>query len=1005
MANMKLDRIVKDIGQYFGIRSQIVLKSTDSNSLSSVDVNRSFLSQESNEFLKLLMSKSNTAPYSQSVIDEAVKIDSVPLLITPKDSNVNNGADNFLKSNVCNRKDKNHTKQGTHNESGKFYTMEDLFGESTPNITVFQNFSPVNSAGSIDTDIVSLYMKTASSLEMSRAVPYLEIGIAGAVNKKDGGGIDKSKNYTFLGRFLGLGSNQESDLKFYNADTDPYKRNPRFDPVDALEENGRTLTILGGMESFTAPQTMINANRTHANSNEAVLDQFQPFMSLMSLRLSVVGQGGLMSFKSGNLELLLHDRARMNEIGSLISPDRFGNTRIIITYGWSHPDGSTVSRGGNANIIDNKIGELIDSMKVTETYLISNSKFSFDQSTVKISLSIAMLGGKTLSEMDVSLVLEGDIGTRIEQLKEELQNLSNLLNELNREKSANKITTISVPTFLRNPESLKTANQESIVKSITDLRAAFNQQNESEKSISETLSRLFSSTLKADAANNGGFSSDSSGDIVQLINNFAAEIDRYVDKLKQLPDPFLPSTLDADRSQHVSLGKILTCFLGNAFHKQFKESVDMQVFFHPFNHEAGRLNDYNISQFYFSWEDFKNVLKNQYSPFGKMSFGKFFNLIQQYFINDLGGPAYNFLDQAQRDTFARNPENLAARGKKEKDKFEAKAYEQALEQNKGKRLKLAYYNSETDKRSAGFKLPQLSIDLQSIPLRKDWVEQANTGNFAESIPTTVIRLHVMDRCCEGLYTASELIRSSPGRTFSRLVRETQPSRSDTLYRSNHSRYSDAPIAVLESSGFLKRLDDYLDQKSSNGKSKFEELLQQMAASEIEEIKKILRENYLIFDASSYAVKDLIKGVFPSLDYGTLGSGIMKASVSSIDDSGLATIMLIRGGQGAKGSDSDESISSVPMAVMPSAVSLDTIGCPYFSFAQFFFIDFGTNTNIDNVYAVTGIDHVIEPGKFQTNVKMTWSDSFAVFRPLDDSMREAALKAILQRLGVFKNQSS
>ena len=998
MSNQRLSNIVNELGQYFGVRSQIVLQGADQNESALINLNQTE-NPESNEFLKLLMSKSTTAPSSEAIMNYVAQenIDA-PLLITPSKTGING----FEQSSVSNKKDDKLTKQGTSKGDG-IYTIKDLFDtQDPPNITVFQNFSPVNSASTIDTDIVSLYMKTATSLEMSRAVPYLEIGIAGAVSTVAGDGtkVDKTKNYTFLGRFLGLGTNsRDNDLSFYNADTDPQKKNPRFDPIDALQKDGRTLTVIGGMESFTSPQTMVNAKRNHTESRGAVIDQFQPFMSLMSLRLSVVGQGGLMSFKSGNLELMLHDRARLNEIGSLIAPDRFGNTRLIITYGWSHPDGNLISRPSNREATGYKIGDLIDSMRVTETYLISNSKFSFSEASVKISLSIAMLGGKTLGEMDVSLALGGDLGKKMEELKEKLKNLSNLLDELNREKSANKITTISVPTFLRNPESITTANQESLVKAVDDLRKAFGTSS-TEVGLKGNLASIFGTSLQANSQSSGGFA-DSNAEIVQLVKGFSGQIDAYIEKLKSLPDPFLPSTLTSDKTKYVSIGKIMTCFLGNAFKNQFGNSVDMQIFFHPFNHEAGRLHDYNVSQFYFEWEDFKNILKNQYSPFGKMTFGKLFNLIQQYFINDLGGAAYDFLSDAQRSTFARDPKNSTKRGsqKKKDDEFDNKAYEQALEQEKGKKLKKAYYNDENDIRPAGFRLPQLSIDLQSIPIRNTWSE-SDSSDLNENGPSTVIRLHIMDRGCEGLYTASELIRSSPGRTFTKIYRHSDADRNDVIYRSNHCKYNEKPISILAEKGFLKKLDDYL------GDRKFEELLEGMTKTDIDKVRNIIKGSYFIFDASSYSVKDLIKGVFPSFDYGTLASGILKASVSSLDDSGLATIMLIRGGQGAKGTEGEEnSATSAPMSVMPSAVSIDTVGCPYFSFAQFYFVDFGTNTNIDNVYAVTGIDHVIEPGKFQTTVKLTWSDSFAVFRPLDDAMKEAALKAILQRLGVFKNKEN
>jgi hypothetical protein len=60
---------------------------------------------------------------------------------------------------------------------------------------------------------------------------------------------------------------------------------------------------------------------------------------------------------------------------------------------------------------------------------------------------------------------------------------------------------------------------------------------------------------------------------------------------------------------------------------------------------------------------------------------------------------------------------------------------------------------------------------------------------------------------------------------------------------------------------------------------------------------------------------------------------------------------------------------LPMRMMPFDISLDTIGCPLLAHTQQFFIDFGTNTSIDNIYAVCGVEHKMEPGSFTTSVKM------------------------------------
>jgi hypothetical protein len=42
---------------------------------------------------------------------------------------------------------------------------------------------------------------------------------------------------------------------------------------------------------------------------------------------------------------------------------------------------------------------------------------------------------------------------------------------------------------------------------------------------------------------------------------------------------------------------------------------------------------------------------------------------------------------------------------------------------------------------------------------------------------------------------------------------------------------------------------------------------------------------------------------------------------------------------------------------------------FFVAGHFFFVDFGTNTSIDNIYAVCGVDHKLEPGSFTTSAKL------------------------------------
>ncbi len=105
-----------------------------------------------------------------------------------------------------------------------------------------------------------------------------------------------------------------------------------------------------------------------------------------------------MSFKTGKLSLVLHDRTRMVDIAPFIKPDLFGSfgAEIAIEYGWSHIDA-----GGNINYLC----DFLNKSRVTEKYIITNSSFSMDKNgQVNIDLSIAMRGPIDIKVLCLSLI-------------------------------------------------------------------------------------------------------------------------------------------------------------------------------------------------------------------------------------------------------------------------------------------------------------------------------------------------------------------------------------------------------------------------------------------------------------------------------------------------------------------------------------------------------------------------------------------------------------------------
>ena len=154
------------------------------------------------------------------------------------------------------------------------------------------------------------------------------------------------------------------------------------------------------LASFTMPQTVNRFDEHFVGHNESfdlnagkifnratsIHDYTRPFLTIKSFDIDVAPTQGLMSFKSGKLSMVLHDRTRMTDIAPFIKPDLFGSfgAEIAIEYGWSHIDA-----GGKINYL----GDFLNNSRVVEKYIITNSSFNMDKNgQVNIDLSIAMRG-------------------------------------------------------------------------------------------------------------------------------------------------------------------------------------------------------------------------------------------------------------------------------------------------------------------------------------------------------------------------------------------------------------------------------------------------------------------------------------------------------------------------------------------------------------------------------------------------------------------------------------
>ena len=136
-----------------------------------------------------------------------------------------------------------------------------------------------------------------------------------------------------------------------------------------------------------------------------------------------------------------------------------------------------------------------------------------------------------------------------------------------------------------------------------------------------------------------------------------------------------------------------------------------------------------------------------------------------------------------------------------------------------------------------------------------------------------------------------------------------------------------------------------------------------------------------------ALKRFIAQTVPSVRYGQGASGILSAQLSSMNDPALATVNILRQ-RNSPTSPTTSRERGVPLTVAPTECTLETIGCPLWSFGQQIFIDFGTNTNADQIYSVTGIDHTISQGEFKSTVKLSSINSYARYTSLFQNIDNA-----------------
>jgi hypothetical protein len=894
------------------------------------------------------------------------------------------------------------------NKKDKIINFQQILGlENTQVIkptSIIMSRTPYVSPATKDIAYTETFLNFMPNIVMSRCVPYLDVEFI--FDRPIGG--DEFISTAGLYKFL-LGGKNTKDLsdidkgihqaraKRFTTERNTVKDNP------PLEERSY---YSAGMEMFTSPQTLLNLTEENRNQNRyiGVLDPMRPFATIESVAIEVKGTVGVMCHKTAQLSLTLHDRSRLSEIADLIQPTVYGRTTIWLTYGWRHPiDNDDNEASTYAEFINKKL-------LMREAYGISGSTLSFETSgQVKISLKLYT---KCITEMKQATLAEDQEFVRLireqEKLAKEIKEIKQRYGLEQPEGISKEIRAYTIINDAANGNGLPDMKPEEVAASINRLKASLRTYNKNipravQDELVGKLNKFFfgNSTTKKEF----DFKSKSKANAISFISS-------KIDELNG-PDPFLPHQEKMDqlmidffgskeagiypplqeiklasnasiaaqnkdvqaiikangkrlKSNLVSFGKLFSVFvLPSVYMMDFVD--ECQVFFYNINDYAGLASGINIAEFPIDLPEFLRQYNEQIATNAtvNMKIEQFVQIAVNSQIADLRGVPYGFRSK-HKEYFA---EWKADSPNAElTDKTEEKFAARSLEVNDGR---------------GGFQLPQIEVIVEmtsavdaaspttgapSPPAddRDALRKNSDTGlnAFESSSKNKIIRIHIFDKCQNPYSDAAKIIASDTGNgtAFSMQFENFNP----FTAKKNAPKDEKGNVVELTESqkyerGFVKRNYKFSLNDSANNRD-------------------TIRKNIAL--------------LVPTLIPGMNSSAITECSVSSQGDALQASAQMLGANMGkntAVGHRGD-GLPGLPLRVVPTTLSLRTLGCPLLSFAQMFFVDMNSGTTIDNIYGITSLSHNITPGKFETSINMTPYDAYGKYesaRTILDEIKSAS----------------
>jgi len=1066
MASPALKRAINDIGKYFGIRSAdaFLLSVVGSGEEGIGDVLDHPQAESQNVIADIINSISGQGnassvtallEYISAVVaDDAAASnlinDSMSITLdSPKYLTVDHANLPLNAPTVTTSAGPDETQGMFKPEASKdFYTVADYMPdlwEECP-VHVIQVFPAIQNIANSDTDAAALFMNAVPTLDLTRAVPIIDIQVM--VKDEDGFEPGKQTLRLSLGRHLLGSSLADEDTLSQSIMTATDVEGPTMGKDEAGKPEAYWTAAT--MEAFTTPQTMVptNAdgsilqNRGHG-PYDAPYDPFRPMLSLISLSLNAVSTQGMMSYKAADMELVLHDRTRLGSITPLVAPTELADVALKITYGWSHPDGTDSYNGAPApnrlsDANSNRFADLINSVRVTEDFAVQNSSFNFEEDgSVRITLKLTTKGAAAADSIDITLPSVVDAFKDLRRLADSIEDQLKAAR-----KSRDKVGKLNVPTIVQRMTSARTVISIK-PEDIKELKKFNKSAKDGDlKAIGKTIEKMLE---KAGTH--------------KMTKNSA--INDLMEHMKSTPDPFLRAVGDyggrgkgecAIRKKTVSVppppppsrppvgsaGQGSGDILDPTAAARRRQAAAAQAAMAAQAAAAGP-----TKKTFWGWTSFAGARTAKalaYKGDGKTRFVSLGKLLSALMASPLAHTSmydeiqlvfYAFNDSAAAlydCNIAQFPINIADLKTRLEERFDAsgtmsiaallqlistfyltdqgsegygfgKIYAGRKKDNARQRVFESNYVHSRGKDKGKPKLKQIQSKKEEI-LRSIYGIESTDPSCSFKVPQITCRFETvpMKEEYSGPFRKRTLLKihifdrkcSGAESMMSILDAFSGDGVARTLTRIPRSPRSTKHEAIYgEQFSILSSAPLEIIKPVSPMTAK---AAQALGIVDKDLQVELLSGLYVVTEGSTSRLKEIFSSMFPAFIYGGLHSGIISAKMASMNNPGLTTLGIV--GRGKSDPDASVTAEDLPMSIMPMSLTLETYGFPFFAIGQQYFLDMTTNTTADNFYAVSSVTHNIEAGKFVSTVEMIAMSSYAKWRPAVSILKKLALASTL-----------